>query len=895
MEDIIPSRHLRDQYACATRRAHEFTFKTPDSLSFVLASIAKKAVVDCLFGRSSLSQAKELLVEGCKDVKGSPKEIAIKIDDTIRNLERYLNSEDRQPEKGQIMSLDVFGVPVRTSPDAIFKFEENGYHVLEVVKFRFRKAEAVEVLNEKGMELYAMLCHGRKLAGKDGGYKVRASYYYLAKRSDKLSFSQKDFVYDTDFFSGKGNSIVSIEDGGNVDSVFEPLFKRYKDGYSITECTELGICEKCEFQHVCSYAHSPIPIPSNSKSIQPVNAIKLTAGQQEAVDFDRGICRINAGAGAGKTLVVAMRVIELLKKGVKPEEICLMTYTNKAADEMLERVSAYNDELKVVKDVSGINCTTFNGFGNAIIEKEYRVMGFKRKPKVIDDVSRSIIIAKLLEDCPIDGLDNRNFAVDMVNCRGALAVAKQVFQLMKQGYGLADLDYIREKIGERFCTPMAITELVMLFDEYDAQLKAKGLIEFSDQEVMLNNFLQANPHYLDRYGFRHLIVDEFQDSADNQMALLRYFIKIRGFESLMVVGDDSQSIYGFKGANPANLIDFAEKIGVKEYKDIYLVENHRSTPEILEFANKLNEINEHRVIKDLKATRPHGVPVSINGFEKASDEQQFIVEEIQHKLDIGTRPEDIAFIAKNKAELLKVQKLLTAKGINSILLNPELLVENSRVVGALSLVRYMADPDDVKAGIVYLNAKMNGQLLDMADSRINELLKDTTEVLSSLEGLDDNSKRSKVFELIDELDDGDEVFSSFKDSISHLASYSEFVDYCLKYPIYGGSVAVKRGRDYPGVVLITAHSSKGLEWPIVYNSITKYDGTSANPLIDDEEVEEARRLFFVSVTRGRDEVYITGVYKAYGSYKNAHYNRFLQEACEIADVPYDVNGKKKTA
>ena len=158
---------------------------------------------------------------------------------------------------------------------------------------------------------------------------------------------------------------------------------------------------------------------------------------------------------------------------------------------------------------------------------------------------------------------------------------------------------------------VALDKLIRLYDQYQAVLKQKGLIEFDDQEILAFQILDMFPNYLnEKFCFRHIIVDEFQDTSAGQIDFIKRLKEMDTFQSLMVVGDDSQAIFGFRDTSPEYIIHFENYIG-DHVDDIYLLENHRSTPEIIAFANALNDLNEDKVEKALVATRPHGAPVIV--------------------------------------------------------------------------------------------------------------------------------------------------------------------------------------------------------------------------------------------------------------------------------------------
>ena len=536
----------------------------------------------------------------------------------------------------------------------------------------------------------------------------------------------------------------------------------------------------------------------------------------------------------------------------------LVTYTNTAAEEMKARIQLYNDDIGPGDDVSDMTVCTFDSFGNNIVREKYEELGFTEPPKVIDDVERSLIIAELLNAHEVKGLDYRNFTSNMKNCMGALAITKKVFDIIKtERYTISDLDKIKEKLDSycRFCTDMALSELVNLYDEFDQRLKDENLLEFADMMGMLYDILSKDPWYLEKFGYKHIIVDEFQDSNQSQIDLIKKLWSCPSAESLMVVGDDAQAIYGFRSTSPEYIQHFEQIMG-EPVEKIDLIENRRSTPEICEFANKIYAKNEHRIPKTMTAIRNHGADVTVKGFVEKIDEQKFVLEEVKSHLSSGTKPEDIAIICATKYELMAMGDLLTKENIPSVMLNPELLCENSRVMATIAMINVLENPQDTKDLLVFTNALIGGGLLELTYEKIREEMTKANAVLEEIRNMPVVKKKDAIVGAISMMDNtDDEVFQSFVNTLKFKSNYQDLVSYCKHFMEYGGTNAVRRTHNYPGVVLTTAHSSKGLEWPVVFNMISKYDTPEINRRSSISQVltEERRRLLFVSATRARDE------------------------------------------
>lgn len=803
-----------------------------------------------------------------------------------RRVMRYLNDETRTPIFPKADVVMIGNRPVRVAPEFAFVSGADNEEI-EIVQLRIGKPDVTTGKKNawiRDLRLYAMVLYARKAGFK----KITASMYFLRKSTDSSNWA----MCEQNFFGGGGNvlSMTDLYDGrpNSLDDQMASYIQLLSDGMTPEQVCEED-CERCERYDLCKYLMPPMRI-IKEPIVRSVSDIRLTPSQQQAVEYEQGIVRINAGAGAGKTMIVALRIKRLIEKGVRPEEICCVTFTNAGAKEMLHRA-----ELYAGVDLTGIQICTFNSFQNDIVKDCWRDLGYSREPKVIDDIEKYAIIARLLNTHPIyewTGRSFLNFSATGGWQKGALRIAADVFRAIKKTkaqdpQAIVDAHSVRDDagIGATDISDLALDKLILLYDFYAAELRQKGLIEFDDQEILAFEVLKQNPNYLkERYVFRHLIIDEFQDSSEGQIEFIKYLMMLPTFQSLMVVGDDSQSIFGFRDTSPEYIIHFEDYIG-KSVDDIYLLENHRSTPEIIDFANQLNALNKDRVEKDLVATRAHGVPVVVNGFYDKSSELQYIVKGIQDHLASGFAPEDIAVIAYTKDELMAIADLLTKANIPSMFAAPEQLLKNSRIRAILAFAKVIRDQTDTKDALIVANAYSGGIIMDETEGVIEARVQDVLHRAAMIAQAPTlTAKKTLFLQVIDEISFGDEAIENFKDGLNN-KEFDEIMAYCSDFDLYGEDAAYRRISEYPGVVLITAHSSKGLEYKVVYNTISKYQ---RNKLASQKQEEEIRRLFFVSATRARDELYITGQYASFGSnYENRIMNKYLEEAFQICGMNYD--------
>lgn len=898
----VKMHELSKENACKARRNFEYAVETDVSDFMKKAGIIKKAIADILINKESEEDVKISVMAAFEEIPyTSNRQRELHAADALRQIFRYTTGEKslkRSLIPGMPADVDMGnGLTVSVNPDYIVVNGDN----IEVIKLKTSKPSISQSSADKGdLGLYSLLLYGRQLVPPGNKANITASYYFLRKNND--SSSQDSANFDEDFFELKGgrNIVEMNETYENVedfksgwDSIMEEKIKAYVEGSPKEECSKED-CENCQLKKICQYTESPTAVVKTAV-IRSLKDLNLTPAQEKVVEYEKGVVRVNAGAGAGKTMVVSLRVATLINKGVDPKEILCITFTNAGAEEMRQRIGLILDDFGIKADISEMYCMTFNAFGDMIIGNEYERLGFTEKPTLIDDVEKSRIIADLLNANRIDGLDYRNFDTNMKTCMGALAAAKAVFAIVKAGqYSVSDAHEVLCKLGGRgrFFTLNTIEQLIGLYDQYDQKLREENLIEFSDQEVLLFELLHQDPYYLEKFGFKHVIVDEAQDSSEGQIKLVKKLRECPMNESVMFVGDDSQSIFGFRDTSPYYMLHF-EEFMEEPVDDIFLVENHRSTPEILDCANKMNEKREDKVHKDLIATRPSGLPVVAQGYITDKEETEFIINDIKRHLEAGTKPEDIAIIAATRYEIMKMGDLLGKEGIPSVMLNPEPLLENSRVLAAIAFCKGVQNPNDTEDILVYANCRAGGDLIGKSREEIDACMTAARAEIDALLAIGDPEERKKkLVEILEALDTNeDEVYESMLQKLA-VKRWEKLLDYVNDFLKFGSGAAYRRVHNYPGVVLTTAHSSKGLEWPVVYNMLSKYETEELHTgsQVARELTEERKRLLFVSMTRARDELIMTGQYTAFGTQKTGYtYNGFLNDAIECS------GGKRFTA
>lgn len=895
------SGEFRGKSRCNVLREHEaLLFDSLKNDNYDNA-VAVKEIIKGYFDKTyELSEFPELISEAIGvDDEISSKSVQMKRNRLVKILNRAVLSETRKLKMCDKKIISKCGFDVSVKPDVYY---DDG-RTIEVIMYRAGKPNVT--MNGKKqdasvnncIELYFMILYGRKLIPAGETRNVRASYYFLRKNTDK-----SEVIIDNDFFSGDGGNVVYLEDypyvGGSdartdLDVSFEEQIEEYKEG--VDACGEED-CKACSFRAACRYQKTPDVYEKKSLGAKK-GKITPSDAQKEIIDFRKGVCRVNATAGSGKTECMTERGARMFEEGVKPEEMLFITFTAAGAYELKERIVKKCRERNLDIEENQIQAMTFHTFDYGILKGLYEEYGFTQKPMLIDEVRNSVIISQMLEETPVHGLDYMNYLLNMPNCKGALACTMKAFELIKEkgiDVNSADasenLSYEIKDLGwGRFYPINAIDELIDLYKGYDERLKEENLVQFADLELLMSRILTDHPGYLERFGYKHIIVDEFQDTSACQMETIKALIACSSFESLMVVGDDSQSIYAFRNTSQENILHFFDIVGEKG-EDLYLTENRRSTPEILSLANAINNLNTEKLDKEMIAVRENGKEPLVKGFHSKKEEHEYIAANIKHIIDKGDYPaEDIAFLAMTKSELVSVASELSKLGVPWIMKNPMPLQENSRVQAAMSLAEAFYQPDAEILYFNYLVAKYDGSIFEVDETDIIAEVKAMREQFENMDLLEIGYQREIFHNYLNEIKGTDELYEYFLNLVYENEDFQSELEYIHNFRIFGERVSKKMEQSYAGVVLTTAHSSKGLEWPVCFVSVSGFDSERLHKRGKEaqKEIEERRRLLFVAITRARDLLAVTGQYVAYGPKDNRTYNQFLQEVIECTNMEYD--------
>lgn len=898
---VMKSGDFRGKNRCQKLRAKEgIVFAEPKNIAYDTAIAAKEIIRGYFEDRYQKDQFAELVGQAVGvDEDNTTDYIKIRQNRLVACLNRYVDSETRTPIKHESKLLTLpTGQVVRISPDLIFDDGET----LEVVLVRSGKCDIKKKGRKKDtsldscIELYLLILYGREYC-KDNNLKrkVSSSYYFLRKDYDYKDGGS----LDPEFF---GSNVVTLEDKepDKLDKVFNLCIEDFNEGEEI--CDEED-CKKCSLNAACHYQKAKEVLETKSLSSKTGKIIPSDA-QQQIIDFRKGVCRVNATAGSGKTECMTERTVRMIEEGVNPSEILMITFTDAGATEMKERIIKKCMDRNLAVDGDKLRVMTFHTFYYGIVKDNYEECGFSRIPNVIDNVNNGTVVANLINEDRVNGLDYANFYMDMPNCRGALGVAKKVFAMIKEKNINPDAFDAQEQLAcaikdsalYRFIDGNVENKMLSLYKVYDERLKEENLLQYADMENLARSVIDNHAGYLEMYGFRHIIVDEFQDTSTGQLDTVRDLTRCEAFESLMVVGDDSQSIYSFRGTTNQNILEFFDLIGMKG-QDMYLSENRRSVPEILKLANAVNDLNEEKVDKEMVAVRATtGNNVAVHGFHNKDDEYRHIAGNIKHLIDSGEyKPEDIAFISFKRADMVTMSAALSKVGVPFVVKTPLKLMDNSRVQAALSLGEAFYQPEADNLYFNYLVARYDGEILNRPEEEVKNEVQKMRNQFECIDMQDLDTQKRIMHEYLEAIKGNDEIYSHFLELVYAQEDFLSEVEYIHNFRIYGEMEEKKMEQNYAGVVLTTAHSSKGLEWPVCFVSVSSFDNASLHRggKTVQKRIEEVRRLLFVAITRARDLLCLTGQYITCGNMKEGYtYNQFLKELFDVTGVPYNITDPK---
>lgn len=589
----------------------------------------------------------------------------------------------------------------------------------------------------------------------------------------------------------------------------------------------------------------------------------LNDRQKEAVLYNEGPLLIIAGAGAGKTKTLTTKIAYLIEEGFAyPYNVLAITFTNKAAKEMKDRLYGLIGDLAKKVQVS-----TFHSFGLKLLRENYEKLGYEANFVIMDSDDSLTVVKKIVKDLGYDPkiYNPRAIRNKISSCKNEMMTPE-----MYERYAVSDYEKVMHKV----------------YEKYEEKLKKNNSVDFDDLLLLPIKLFKENPSVLQKYQelYQYILIDEYQDTNEAQYILSK-LISAKS-RKITCVGDDSQSIYSFRGANYKNILNFE-----KDYKDaktILLEENYRSTSTILDAANQVIKNNTQRKDKNLWTSRGKGEKIKYYRAYNERDEAQYVVRKIKELRNKDVEYKDIAVLYRTNAQ--------------SRVLEEEMLKENMpyRVIGSF----YFYSRKEIKDLIAYLrlihNSKDNVSLLrvintpkrgiglktienltmkaDEAGTSIYEAISSGKELefKKTIEQLKSLSEELTLTELIDKVLDASgmrqelesektlesevrlenlEEFKSITKSFEEREGLVSLEDFLLEISLISD---VEEYKDDPNrVSLMTVHSVKGLEFNHVF-VVGMEEGIfpHMNSLMETSELEEERRLCYVAITRAKDDLHL---------------------------------------
>ena len=608
----------------------------------------------------------------------------------------------------------------------------------------------------------------------------------------------------------------------------------------------------------------------------------LNEMQLKAVKHKDGPLLILAGAGSGKTRVLTTRIAYLIEQGVSSSNILAITFTNKAAKEMKERIE------KLVGKTS-IWASTFHSFGVRILRENYEKLGYKNNFVIMDSDDSLTLVKKILKDL---GYDPKRFSPYMI--RNKISSNKSEFIMPEE--------YKKYVHGEE-------DDIVYkVYKKYQEILFKNNSVDFDDLLILPIRLFKENPEVLDFYQekYKYILVDEYQDTNEAQYLLIKMLAS--KYRNIACVGDNDQSIYAFRGANYKNILNFE-----KDYPDaevIMLEQNYRSTKTILEAANSVIKNNNFRKDKNLWSDNETGDKITFYKSYDEVDEVFYIIRKIKDLISSGASYKDIAVLYRTNAQSRVFEQEMLKQNLPFRIIGSFYFYSRKEIKDLLAYLRLIHNTDDdisllrcintpkrgigpktiseIEQSASFYNTSMFEAIKDGKALEFKNIILKLREELSScsltefidkvldLSGMKEALKAEKSLEAdirLENLEEFKSVTKNFEERVG-IISLEEFL---LEVSLVSDIEEYKD--DDNRVTLMTVHSVKGLEYPYVFIAGAEEGIFPHKNSYGPDELEEERRLMYVAITRAMKKLYITAAKKRmlYGVESPSVLSRFVKE------------------
>ena len=633
----------------------------------------------------------------------------------------------------------------------------------------------------------------------------------------------------------------------------------------------------------------------------------LNPQQLEAVTLPHQSALILAGAGSGKTRVLTTRIAWLIQTGqISPQGVLAVTFTNKAAREMLLRISAM---LPI--NTRGMWVGTFHGLCNRILRAHYREAGLPQTFQILDSADQLAMVKRIMKSMNVDDEKypprQAQYFINDAKEQGLRAARVEAFD-----------DFSRK--------------LVTVYEAYDAQCNREGVVDFAELLLrcfeLLSKTEVLREHY--RARFRHILVDEFQDTNRLQYFWLKLLAGANNF--IFGVGDDDQSIYAFRGARAGNMLDFEKDFHVD--KVIKLEQNYRSQGNILDAANALIRHNRARLGKDLWTVQGSGEPLRLYEAMTDLEEASYVLDEVKQLRNEGAPLSEIALLYRSNAQSRVLEHALFNAGISYRVYGGLRFFERLEIKHALAYLRLVANPDDDGALLRVINFPTRGignrsieQLQDVAASRgislwqaacANTLsgkaggsIAGFVKLIESMRSACEALPLPEIIDHVVELSGLITHYQNEREGEDRLENLGELTNAAVAFVSPDGpATQAQEGETQPqefaalaaflahasleagehqaaagaeALQLMTVHSAKGLEFHAVFiTGLEEGLFPHENSISEQDGLEEERRLMYVAVTRARQRLYLTHAQTRmlHGQTRYNIASRFLEEIPE---------------
>ncbi len=616
-----------------------------------------------------------------------------------------------------------------------------------------------------------------------------------------------------------------------------------------------------------------------------MNINDLNDKQQEAVIHDKGPMLVLAGAGSGKTKVLTSRIANLIDKGVSPANILAITFTNKAAKEMKERVRRI-----IGNDANYIQISTFHSLGLKIIKENYEFLGYQKNFIILDSDDTLTVVKKLMKDLNM----NPKF-YSARDIRNKISSAKNEL-ITPNEFKKIEFDY----------------KVVELYKQYCDKLKKGNSVDFDDLLLLPIKLFKESTNILTNYQerYKYILIDEYQDTNEAQYIFSKMLAS--KYKNIFVVGDNDQAIYAFRGANFRNILNFE-----KDYPDckiILLEENYRSTQTILNAANSVIKHNKQRKDKKLWSNNDIGNKVKYIKTDDEKSEGDFVTKEIKELInDNKTTYDDIAVLYRTNAQSRAIEEAMLKANIPYKIIGSFYFYNRKEIKDLLCYLRLINNPNDDTSLTRVINVPKRG----IGDKTIGNITavaeKENTSMFDAIKrgkelifkeiilSLQESCKNLSLTEMVDEILDKSGIKEELLkektlESEIRLENLEEFKSITKNYEDEYGEISLDDFLNEISLVsdvtehtdgtnkvsLMTVHAVKGLEFDYVfvigmeegifphYNSIN--EGTN-------DAIEEERRLCYVAITRAKKDLWLINCKKRllYGQNQVNAPSRFIDE------------------